>query len=208
MAWQAWRGLVRRGGAWQAWLGDGKGRQSRRLFHFLAKQGLPAMAEKALAYISLPQGTEAECRESVRFQIEAIETFASQTSTEILGWYEDPVDGVERPGLRRMLAMIKAGGEGVSTIVVATATDFSPNPLVQDLGYALLRAVQISLVATDGTFHENKTAIEIIRQVLPPLLMPKTEALEQAQSSRQVTPQSTSRSLSPAEVDALIGSRK
>jgi DNA invertase Pin-like site-specific DNA recombinase len=61
----------------------------------------------------------------------------------------DPI--ASRPGFQAMLERI--AGNGVRTIIVETANRFAGDLMVQEVGWAMLRDMGVSLVAVDSLRH-------------------------------------------------------
>jgi DNA invertase Pin-like site-specific DNA recombinase len=76
----------------------------------------------------------------------------------------DPVD--TRPGFRDMLAYMLSNG--ARTIIVENASRFARDLIVQETGYAMLKARGIELVAVDApdSFLSDTPTAVLIRQIL------------------------------------------
>jgi DNA invertase Pin-like site-specific DNA recombinase len=76
----------------------------------------------------------------------------------------DPI-GV-RPGFAELLARI--ADNGVRTIIVETANRFARDLMVQEVGYAMLRSLGVTLVAADSpsSFLDDGPTSNLIRQIL------------------------------------------
>ncbi len=76
----------------------------------------------------------------------------------------DPIES--RPGFAAVLARI--AGNGVRTIVVETANRFARDLMVQEVGYAMLRGLGITLIAADSpaSFLDDGPTSKLIRQIL------------------------------------------
>ena len=127
---------------------------------------------KALAYVRTSSaanvGTD---KDSETRQRVAIEGFAKRTGYEVVDWFADPAvsgaDAIEaRPSFSTILARI--AGNGVSTIIVETASRFARDLIVQETGYRLLRDQGITLIASDSpeAFLDDTPTAVLIRQVL------------------------------------------
>jgi DNA invertase Pin-like site-specific DNA recombinase len=90
---------------------------------------------------------------------------------ELVGTYHDeavkgsdPID--TRPGFAEMLEALEANG--TKTIVVETANRFARDLMVQEVGFAMLKARGIDLVASDSptSFLDDTPTARLIRQVL------------------------------------------
>lgn len=130
------------------------------------------MAEKAVAYMRTSSaGNVGPDRDSEQRQRTAIETYARNADLEIVEWFYDPgvsgADPIEsRPGFAAMLERI--AGNGIKTILVETASRFARDLMVQEVGFAKLQSLGISLVAADNPqsfLDETPTAI-LVRQLL------------------------------------------
>jgi DNA invertase Pin-like site-specific DNA recombinase len=76
----------------------------------------------------------------------------------------DPI--VSRPDFQAMLERI--AGNGVRTIIVETANRFARDLMVQEVGWAMLRDMGVSLVAVDSpqAFLDGAPTAKLIRQIL------------------------------------------
>jgi DNA invertase Pin-like site-specific DNA recombinase len=76
----------------------------------------------------------------------------------------DPVD--TRPGFAAMLEALEANG--TRSIIVETANRFARDLMVQEVGFAMLRARGIDLIAADSpsSFLDDTPTARLIRQVL------------------------------------------
>jgi DNA invertase Pin-like site-specific DNA recombinase len=76
----------------------------------------------------------------------------------------DPID--TRPGFAAMLEALEANG--TKTIIVETANRFARDLMVQEVGYAMLRARGIDLIAaySPTSFLDDTPTARLIRQVL------------------------------------------
>lgn len=127
---------------------------------------------KAVAYLrTSSQANIGPDKDSERRQGEAIRAYATQAGFEIVESYfdaavsgADPVD--ERPGFQAMMKRIE--GNGVRTIIVETASRFARDLMVQEVGYAMLKARGIDLIAADSplSFLDDGPTSRLIRQVL------------------------------------------
>lgn len=113
-------------------------------------------------------------KDSGRRQLQAIEAYAKRASVELVGTYHDeavkgsdPID--TRPGFAAMLEALEAlEANGTKTIIVETANRFARDLMVQEVGYAMLRARGIDLIAADSptSFLDDTPTARLIRQVL------------------------------------------
>ena len=90
---------------------------------------------------------------------------------EIVDWFNDPAvsgaDPIEsRPGFAALLARI--AGNGVRTVVVETANRFARDLMVQEVGFARLKQLGVTLVAADSptAFLDDTPTAKLIRQLL------------------------------------------
>ncbi len=131
-----------------------------------------AESTKALAYLRTSSvANVGEDKDSDKRQLAAIEAYAARHGIEIAGTFNDaavrgtdPID--TRPGFAAMLERIE--GNGVRTIVVETANRFARDLMVQEVGFAMLQARGISLIAADSptSFLDDTPTARLIRQVL------------------------------------------
>src|SRR5437867_72839 len=78
--------------------------------------------------------------------------YAQASGAVIVDWFYDAAvsgaDPIEvRPGFAELLARI--ADNGVRTIIVETANRFARDLMVQEVGYAMLRSLGVTLVAAD-----------------------------------------------------------
>jgi DNA invertase Pin-like site-specific DNA recombinase len=104
-------------------------------------------------------------------QRKAIEAYAKAAGTVIVDWFYDAAvsgaDPVEvRPGFTAALARI--AGDGVCTIIVETANRFARDLMVQEVGFAMLKDLGITLIASDSpaSFLDDGPTSKLIRQIL------------------------------------------
>jgi DNA invertase Pin-like site-specific DNA recombinase len=134
--------------------------------------GKSAQSVKAFAYLRTSSAANiGEDKDSGRRQLPAIETYSKRAGIELVGTYHDeavkgsdPID--TRPGFAAMLEALEANG--TKTIVVETANRFARDLMVQEVGYAMLRARGIDLIAADSptSFLNDTPTARLIRQVL------------------------------------------
>ena len=76
----------------------------------------------------------------------------------------DPIE--TRPGFTAALARI--AGNGVRTIIVETANRFARDLMVQEVGFAMLRDLGVTLIAADSpsSFLDDGPTSKLIRQIL------------------------------------------
>ncbi len=134
--------------------------------------GKQAKSLRAFAYLRTSSATNiGEDKDSGRRQLHAIEGYAKRAGVELVGTYHDeavkgsdPID--TQPGFAAMLEALEANG--TKTIVVETANRFARDLMVQEVGYAMLRARGIDLIAADSptSFLDDTPTARLIRQVL------------------------------------------
>jgi DNA invertase Pin-like site-specific DNA recombinase len=115
---------------------------------------------------SVGEGKDSEIR-----QRKAIEGYAKAAGMVIVDWFYDAAvsgaDRVEaRAGFTALLARI--AGNGVRTIIVETANRFARDLMVQEVGFAMLRDLGVTLIAADSpsSFLDDGPASKLIRQIL------------------------------------------
>ena len=76
----------------------------------------------------------------------------------------DPIEA--RPGFTALLARI--AGNSVRTIIVETANRFARDLMVQEVGFAMLQGLGITLIAADSpaSFLDDGPTSKLIRQIL------------------------------------------
>jgi DNA invertase Pin-like site-specific DNA recombinase len=111
-------------------------------------------------------GKDSEAR-----QRKAIEGYAKASGMVIVDWFYDAAvsgaDPIEaRPGFAVLLARI--AGNGVRTIIVETANRFARDLMVQEVGFAMLRSLGVTLIAADSpsSFLDDGPTSKLIRQIL------------------------------------------
>jgi DNA invertase Pin-like site-specific DNA recombinase len=111
-------------------------------------------------------GKDSEAR-----QRKAIESYAKAAGIVIVDWFYDAAvsgaDPIEaRPGFAALLARI--AGSGVRTIIVETANRFARDLMVQEVGFAMLRDLGVTLIAADSpsSFLDDGPTSKLIRQIL------------------------------------------
>jgi DNA invertase Pin-like site-specific DNA recombinase len=131
-----------------------------------------AQRTKAFAYLRTSSAANVgEDKDSPERQLVAIGAYAKSAGIELVGTYYDPAvrgeDLIEaRPGFAAMLEAIE--GNGIRTIIVETANRFARDLMVQEVGFAMLKARGISLIAADSptSFLDDTPTARLIRQVL------------------------------------------
>jgi DNA invertase Pin-like site-specific DNA recombinase len=132
----------------------------------------PAKTGKAFAYLRTSSAANiGEDKDSGRRQLAAIQAFAKNAGIELVGTYHDeavkgsdPID--TRPGFAAMLEALEANG--TKTIIVETANRFARDLMVQEVGFAMLKARGFDLIAADSptSFLDDTPTARLIRQVL------------------------------------------
>jgi DNA invertase Pin-like site-specific DNA recombinase len=115
---------------------------------------------------NIGEGKDSEAR-----QRKAIESYAKRAGMVIADWFYDAAvsgaDPVEaRPGFTALLARIASNG--ARTIIVETANRFARDLMVQEVGFAMLRDLGITLIAADSptSFLDDGPTSKLIRQIL------------------------------------------
>ena len=133
-----------------------------------------AVSEKTQAFAYLRTSSAAnvgEDKDSDKRQLAAIQAHATRAGLEIVDTFNDaavrgtdPIDS--RPGFAAMLERIE--GNGVRTVVVETSSRFARDLMVQEVGFAMLQARGINLIAADSptSFLDDTPTARLIRQVL------------------------------------------
>jgi DNA invertase Pin-like site-specific DNA recombinase len=128
--------------------------------------------KQAIGYIRTSSATNVgEGKDSDRRQRVAIERFAKRAGYDVVDWFDDAaVSGADpidmRPGFSAALACI--AGNGARTIIVETANRFARDLMVQEVGFAMLRDLGITLIAADSpsSFLDDGPTSKLIRQIL------------------------------------------
>jgi DNA invertase Pin-like site-specific DNA recombinase len=126
----------------------------------------------AVAYYRTSSQTNVgQDKDSLERQKAAVRAAASARGLELVGEYydaavsgADPVD--TRGGFASMLAYML--GNGARTIIVENASRFARDLIVQETGYAMLKARGIELIAADApdSFLSDTPTAVLIRQIL------------------------------------------
>jgi DNA invertase Pin-like site-specific DNA recombinase len=127
---------------------------------------------EAIAYMRTSSATNVgEGKDSEARQRKAIESYAKSAGVVIVDWFYDAAvsgaDPIEtRPGFTAALARI--AGNVVRTIIVETANRFARDLMVQEVGFAMLRDLGITLIAADSpsSFLDDGPTSKLIRQIL------------------------------------------
>lgn len=132
----------------------------------------PKKSIKAFAYLRTSSAANiGEDKDSGRRQRQAIEAFAERAGVALAGTFHDeavkgsdPID--TRPGFAAMMEALEANG--TKTIIVETASRFARDLIVQEVGFAMLKARGIDLIAADSptSFLDDTPTARLIRQVL------------------------------------------
>lgn len=128
--------------------------------------------KQAIGYLRTSSATNVgEDKDSEKRQRIAIERFAKRAGYDVVDWFADAaVSGADpidvRPGFSAALARI--AGNGVKTIIVETANRFARDLMVQEVGFAMLRDLGITLIAADSptSFLDDGPTSKLIRQIL------------------------------------------
>jgi DNA invertase Pin-like site-specific DNA recombinase len=127
---------------------------------------------EAVGYLRTSSATNVgEGRDSEARQRKAIEGYAKRAGIVVVRWFYDAAvsgaDPVEsRPGFAAMLARIASNGARI--IIVETANRFARDLMVQEVGFAMLRDLGITLIAADSpaSFLDDGPTSKLIRQIL------------------------------------------
>ncbi len=130
-------------------------------------QAVPAFGYmRTSSATNVGDGKDSEAR-----QRKAIEAYAKAAGVVIVEWFYDAAvsgaDAIEaRPGFAALLARI--AGNGVRTIIVETAQRFARDLMVQEVGFAMLRTLGVTLIAADSpaSFLDDGPTSKLIRQIL------------------------------------------
>jgi DNA invertase Pin-like site-specific DNA recombinase len=127
---------------------------------------------RAFAYLRTSSAANiGEEKDSGRRQLQTIETYTKRAGISLAGTFNDeavkgtdPID--TRPGFAAMLEALEANG--TKTIIVETANRFARDLMVQEVGFAMLKARGINLIAADSpsSFLDDTPTARLIRQVL------------------------------------------
>jgi DNA invertase Pin-like site-specific DNA recombinase len=127
---------------------------------------------KAVAYLRTSSATNVGTdKDSDKRQRTTITAFAKQAGYELVGEFNDAaVSGADhldaRPGFAELLAYIASNG--ARTVIVETASRFARDLMVQEVGFAKLKALGITLIAADSphSFLDDTPTSKLIRQIL------------------------------------------
>ena len=130
------------------------------------------MRQTAIAYYrTSSQANVGQDKDSLERQKAAVQACAQARGLELVGEYydaavsgADPVD--TRQGFAQTLAYML--GNGARTIIVENASRFARDLIVQETGYAMLKARGIELIAADApdSFLSDTPTAVLIRQIL------------------------------------------
>jgi DNA invertase Pin-like site-specific DNA recombinase len=127
---------------------------------------------EAVAYMRTSSATNVgEGKDSEARQRMAIETYAKSAGFVIIDWFYDAaVSGADPIETRQGFAnaLTRIAGNGVRTIIVETANRFARDLMVQEVGFAMLRDLGVTLIAADspGSFLDDGPTSKLIRQLL------------------------------------------
>jgi DNA invertase Pin-like site-specific DNA recombinase len=127
---------------------------------------------EAVGYLRTSSATNVgDEKDSEVRQRKAIESYARAAGMVVVDWFYDAAvsgaDPIEtRPGFTAALARI--AGNGVRTIIVETANRFARDLMVQEVGFAMLRDLGVTLIAADSpsSFLDDGPTSKLIRQIL------------------------------------------
>jgi DNA invertase Pin-like site-specific DNA recombinase len=127
---------------------------------------------EGIGYLRTSSATNVgEGKDSEARQRKAIESFAKSAGYVIVEWFYDAAvsgaDPIEtRPGF--MAALARIAGNGVRTIIVETSNRFARDLMVQEVGFAMLRDLGVTLIAADSpsSFLDDGPTSKLIRQIL------------------------------------------
>lgn len=132
----------------------------------------PTETRKAFAYVRTSSAANVGAdKDSDKRQVAAIQAHADRAGIEIVDTFYDAAvrgdDLIEnRAGFADMLERIE--GNGVRTILVETASRFARDLIVQEVGFRMLQARGIEVVAADSptAFLDDTPTARLIRQIL------------------------------------------
>jgi DNA invertase Pin-like site-specific DNA recombinase len=124
----------------------------------------------AVAYLRTSSATNGDSDSHAR-QLTAIEAYAKAAGIEIVATFTDDAvkgsDAIEsRPGFNLMLDRLLSNG--VRTIIVENASRFARDLIVQEVGFEMLKARGIDLIAADkpDAFLDDGPTATLVRQML------------------------------------------
>nr|WP_155810851.1 recombinase family protein [Phyllobacterium sp. UNC302MFCol5.2] len=127
---------------------------------------------KVVAYLRTSSSANVgQDKDSEKRQRDAIDAYAQAAGCKIVNsYYDTAISGADpvtaRPGFSIMLERLMSNG--VRTILVENASRFARDLIVQETGYAMLKARGIELIAADSpdSFVSDTPTATLIRQVL------------------------------------------
>jgi DNA invertase Pin-like site-specific DNA recombinase len=127
---------------------------------------------KAVAYLRTSSAANVGTnKDSDKRQRAAIAAFAKLSGHDLVAEFNDAaVSGADhldtRPGFAELLAYIASNG--ARTVIVETASRFARDLMVQEVGFAKLKALGIMLIAADSphSFLDDTPTSKLIRQIL------------------------------------------
>jgi DNA invertase Pin-like site-specific DNA recombinase len=128
--------------------------------------------KQAIGYLRTSSAANVgEGKDSEQRQRLAIEHFAKRAGYDVVDWFYDAAtsgaDRIDaRPGFSALLARI--AGNGARSVIVETANRFARDLMVQEVGFAMLRDLGVSLIAADSpsSFLDDGPTAKLIRQIL------------------------------------------
>src|SRR5215813_9353872 len=128
--------------------------------------------KQAIGYLRTSSAANVgEDKDSERRQRVAIERYTKRVGYDVVDWfYDSAVSGADRidarPGFSALLA--RTAGNGVRTVIVETANRFARDLMVQEVGFAMLQDLGITLIAADSpaSFLDDGPTSKLIRQIL------------------------------------------
>jgi DNA invertase Pin-like site-specific DNA recombinase len=128
--------------------------------------------KQAISYLRTSSATNVgEGKDSERRQRLAIERHAKRAGFDVVDWFADAaVSGADRidvrPGFSALLARIASNG--VRHIIVETASRFARDLMVQEVGFAMLCDLGVTLIAADSpsSFLDDGPTSKLVRQIL------------------------------------------
>lgn len=125
---------------------------------------------QAVAYLRTSSATNVDGDSHAR-QLAAIEAYAKSANVEIVAVYtDDAVKGADaidnRPGFNAMMERLLSNG--VRTIICESASRFARDLITQEVGYEMLKARGIDLIAADSptAFLDDGPTAVLVRQML------------------------------------------
>ena len=133
---------------------------------------MAAKRKQAIGYLRTSSAANVgEDKDSERRQRIAIERYAKRAGFDVVDWFYDPAvsggDPIDtRPGFSAVLARIASNG--VRTIIVENALRFARDLMVQEVGFAMLQGLGVTLIAADSpaSFLDDGPTSKLIRQIL------------------------------------------